>query len=474
MATLNIAFSIASNALGQDQSALNVISNNVANANTPGYTREVANWEENVPVTINGASYGSGATMTGPISQRSLVLDGMLQQQMQAESGSSARLTALDQVQSIFSGATAAGSNSPSSATSGIGQDMSQFFDALTQLESSPSDNSMRQQVLTAATTLAGDFNSASSQLSSQQSSLDEQSVSVVTQVNALTKSIAQLNQQIQSTSPNSDAGTLEDQRQQDIQQLSQLIGIHQIQTENNGLTITTSSGAVLVSEGQAYSLTTGTESGETHVFDSQGNDITSDLAAGGGQIGGILTVRDQDIPQIQTALDTLASDLGTAVNKQNEAGADANGNAGVAIFNLPTTSTGAAATISVAITDPSQIAAAATGNGPSDDSNLLLLAGLQNQSIAGGTTPTNYYSDFVTGIGSLVSEVSTENGGQQVSLTQLQNQVNSLSAVDLNEEASSLETMEQSYEAASKIFTTLDLVMTAALNLGVETTFSG
>src|SRR5580704_18949388 len=117
MATLNIAFSIASNALGQDQSALNVISNNVANANTPGYTREVANWEENVPVTINGASYGSGATMTGPISQRSLVLDGMLQQQMQAESGSSARLTALDQVQSIFSGATAAGSNSPSSAT---------------------------------------------------------------------------------------------------------------------------------------------------------------------------------------------------------------------------------------------------------------------------------------------------------------------------------------------------------------------
>ena len=471
MASLNIAFSIASNALGQDQSALDVISNNVANANTPGYTREVANWEENDPVTINGTSYGSGATMTGPISQRSLVLDGMLQQQMQAESGSSARLNALDQVQSIFNSATSAGSNS---STTGIGQDMSQFFDALTQLESNPSDNSLRQQVVTAATTMASDFNSAASQLSSQQSSLDEQSISVVSQVNALTKSIAQLNQQIQSTSPNADAGTLEDQRQQDIQQLSQLIGIHQIQTENDGLTITTSSGAVLVSEGQAYSLTTGTVSGESHIFDSQGNDITSDLASGGGQIGGILTVRDQDIPQIQSALDTLAFDLGSAVNKQNEAGSDANGNAGVAIFNLPSSSTGAAAGISVAITSGSQIAAAATGNGPSDDSNLLLLAGLANQSIVGGSTPTNYYSDFVTGIGSLVSEVSTENGAQQTSLTQLQNQVNSLSAVDLNEEASSLETMEQSYEAASKVFTTLDLVMTAALNLGVETTFSG
>ncbi len=472
MATLNIAFSIASNALDQDQAALNVISNNVANANTPGYTREVANWEENDPVTINGISYGSGATMTGPISQRSLVLDGMLQQQTQAESSSNARLTALDQVESLFSQATSANSSN-GSATSGTGQDMSQFFDALSQLESNPSDDSQRQQVITAATTLADDFNTASSQLSSQQSSLDEQSISVVSQVNALSQSIAQLNQQIQSSSPNADAGTLEDERQQDLLQLSQLVGIHQIQTENNGLTITTSSGAVLVSEGQAYSLTTGTQGGVTHIFDSQGNDVTSDLAAGGGQIGGILTARDQDIPQIQSALDTLAFDLGSAVNKQNEAGADANGNAGVAIFNLPTNSTGAAATISVAISEPSQIAAAATGNGPSDDSNLLLMAGLQNQAIAGGTTPTNYYSDFVTGIGSLVSEVSTENSAQQISLTQVQNQVSSLSAVNLNDEASSLETMEQSYQAASKIFTTLDLVMTAALNLGVESAFS-
>lgn len=472
MATLNTAFMIASNALEQDQSALTVISNNVANANTPGYTREIVDWEQNDPVTINGASYGMGANTTGPLSQRSLVLDGMLQQQTQVESGSSARLQALDQLQSIFNQGT--DSDSSSNATSGIGQDISQFFTALSQLESSPADDSQRQQVLTAATTLAGDFNAAASQLSAQQSSLDEQSISVVGQVNALTQSIAQLNQQIQSSSPNSDAGTLEDQRQQDLLQLSQLVGIHQIQTENNGLTITTSSGAVLVSEGQSYSLTTGTVDGVTHIFDSQGTDVTSDLAAGGGQIGGILTVRDQDIPQAQNSLDTLAYDLGTAINQQNEAGADANGNAGVAIFNLSATSTGAAAAISVAITDPSQIAAAATGNGPSDDSNLIQMADLQNQAIIGGTTPTDYFSNFVTGIGSLVSEVSTQNGAQQVSLTQLQNQVNSFSSVDLNEEASSLETMEQSYEAASKIFTTLDLVMTAALNLGVETTYTG
>jgi flagellar hook-associated protein 1 FlgK len=473
MATLSMAFNIATNALEADQSALNIVANNVANAGTPGYTREVPNWEVNDPVTIDGVNYGDGSTVTGPISQRSRVLEESLQQQGQVENASSARLAALDQIQSIFSQVATGNSTSKTDATNGISQDISQFFDALSSLEATPSDNSLRQEVLTAATNLAGDFQSASSQLSSQQISIDQQSTSLVTQVNALSQSIAQLNQQIQSSSPNSDAGTLEDQRQQDIQQLSQLVGISQIKTENDGLTITTSSGALLVSEGHSYALSTGTASGVTHIYDSEGEDITGSLASGGGEIGGLLTVRDQDIPQIQSSLDTLAFDLGSQVNKVNEAGSDANGNPGVAVFNLPGTSAGAAASISVAITNPSQIAAAALGNGSSDDTNLLSMVDLQNQTVVDGSTPADYFSSFVSSLGSLVSEVSTQNTAQQSSMTQLQDQVNSLSGVDSNEEASALETLEQSYQAASKIFSILDNVMSSALNLGVETAFT-
>ena len=474
MATLNTAFNIATGALNADQAALTVVSNNVANANTTGYTREVASWQENDPVTINGQSYGEGVTMTGPVSQRDLALEQALQQQGQVASASGARLTALQQVQTIFNQVTTANSGSSSSATNGIEQDMSQFFDSLSSLESSPADTALRQQVLTSATNLAGDFQTASSQLSVQQTSLDQQTGGLVTQVNSLTQSLAALNQQIQSASPNSDAGTLEDQRQQDLQQLSQLVGIHQIQTESNGLEITTSNGALLVSGNQSFSLSTASVSGSLQVYDSEGNDITTSLTSGGGQIGGLLTVRDQDIPQMQSALDTMAYDLGTGINTQNEAGSDANGNPGVAIFNLPASATGAAAQISVAITDPSQLAAAASGAGSSDDTNLLAMASLQNQGIVAGDTPSNYYSDFVTTVGSLVSGVSTQNAAQQASVSQLQNQIGSLSSVNLNEEASSLETFEQSYQSASKVFTILDEVMTAALNLGVETTYTG
>ena len=473
MATLNMAFDIASNALEADQSALNIVSNNVANASTPGYTREVANWEESAPVTINGVSYGQGAEVTGPVSQRDRVLEQSLQQQNQIASASGARLNALDQLQSIFSQLTTSNSSSSTDATNGISQDLSAFFDSVSQLESSPADNSLRQQVLTAAQNLAGDFQAASSQVSEQQTSLDQQSGSLVNQINALTQSIASLNVQIQSTSPNGDAGTLEDQRQQDLSQLSQLIGIHQIQTENNGLTITTSSGALLVSEGQSYDLSSAPVSGVTHFYDAEGDDITTSLASGGGEIGGLLTARDQDIPQVQSALDTLAYDFGSAVNAANEAGSDANGNAGVAIFDLPATSTGAAAGISVAITSPSQIAAAGAGLGSSDDTNLQAMAVLANQSIVDGTTPADYYSDFVSTLGSLVSQVGTQNTAQQASVTQLQNVVNSLSSVDLNDEASAMETLEQSYQAAAKIFTILDSVMLSALNLGVPTAYT-
>ena len=468
MATLNTAYSIATGALDADQAALDIMANNTVNANTPGYTNELPQWQANDPVTIDGASYGQGVTMTGPSSQRNLVLEQRIQQQTQLEQGTSARLTALDQLQNIFSTAT---SSSSSSSSLDIGTSISNFFDSLSQLQSNPADNSLRQSVLSAATTLASSFQSASSQLTQQQGALDQQSATIVTQVNSLTQAIAQLNQSISQISPNGDAGQLEDQRQYDIQQLSQLIGIHQTTTEDNGLTITTSSGALLVSKNQAFSLNTSMSGGVTDISDYEGNDITTSLASGGGQLGGVLTSRDQDIPQMQSALDTLAFDLGSNINSQNALGSDANGNAGGAIFTIPTSASGAASSISVAITDPSQIAAAATGSGSSNDSNLESMLQLQNQTIVSGDTPTTYYASFVSTLGSLLSQVSTENTAQQTSLTQLQTQRDSLSAVNLNDEAASLENLQQAYQAASKVFTIVDTVMASAINLGVQTT---
>ncbi len=473
---MGTAFNIAQGALDADQSALDIVANNTANVNTPGYTREVPIWEQNDVVSFAGLSFGAGVSMTGAQSQRSRVLEQALQQQTQAESASATRLDALNQIQALFSGATSAGTSN--STASGIGTDLSNFFQTFASLEANPANDAVRQSVLSAAGTLASDFNGAAAQLTTQKQSLDEESGSVVQQANALLTNIAQLNLQIESHSPNTDAGSLEDQRQQDLTSLSQLMAIRTVPTENNGLTVTTMGGALLVSQGQSFQITSGMSGGVTDYFDAQGNDMTADLASGGGQLGGILTARDQDIPQVATALDQLAYGVASAVNTQNAAGSDLNGNPGGAIFTMAdgsaiTSSSDLAAQITVGMTDPAGIAAANSGAGSSNNANAVAMATLENAGIVQGISPTSAFADMVTSLGSLTSEVSSDNTAQQAGLTQLQNQIGALSGVNLNDEAASLETLEQSYQAASKLFTVLAQVMTAALNLGVETTYA-
>jgi len=473
MGTISSAFSIMSQALDADQEALYIVANNVANANTTGYTRETADWQENESITIDGVSYGQGATVTGATSERDRVLEERLDQQQQLASASSSRLTALDTLQALFT----PDSGSSSSTAGDIGSDITSFFDSFTKLEATPTSNSLRQGVLTAAKTLAGDISNAAASLDSQRSALDEEAAGVTSQVNSLTSAIAQLNQQIETTSPDADAGTLEDQRQEDLSQLSQLIGINQITTENNGMEITTTSGQLLVSEGTSYQLTTGTVDGVTDFF--LGNtDITSELASGGGSLGGDLTARDQDIPSALSSLDQLAYSISTTVNAQNNAGTDYDGDTGTTtdplyIFKEPTTVTGSAASMSVVMTDPNQIAAAGAGDGTGDSSNATALANIANQKIVSGQTPINYYSNFVSTLGATVSSVETENTAQEASVTQLQTQSDSLSGVNLNDEAASMTTLERSYQAASQVFAMLNTIMASALNLGEETTVS-
>ena len=473
MGTINSAFSLISGALNADQSALSIVANNVANANTPGYTTEIPNWQENPPVTIGGVSYGDGVTETGPTSLRDRVLEERLGQQQQMASSSSARLTALNSVQALFvpdSGST--------SATAGdIGSDITSFFSSFASLEADPTNSSLRQEVLSSATTLAGDVSNAAASLNTQRSAVDQEASGVTSQVNALTGAIAQLNQQIQTTTPDGDAGTLEDQRQQDLSQLSQLIGINQVQTENNGLSVTTTSGQLLVSEGSSFQLTSGPIGGVTNFFVGTTN-ITSQLASGGGQLGGLLTARDQDIPSAANALDQLAFNVSTQVNALNNAGTDLNGVTGTVanplnIFSQPAAVAGSAVAMCVVMTNPSQIAAAAAGQGTGDNSNTTAMANLANQNIVGGQTPTGFYSSFVSTLGATVSGVQADNTAQNASVTQLQSQNNALSGVNLNDEAAAMSTLQNSYQAASQVFTMLNTIMESALNLGTETTVS-
>jgi flagellar hook-associated protein 1 FlgK len=456
--------------LRADSAALAVVANNTANVSTPGYTEETVEFSQNSPIDINGNLVPTGVVGSAPISQRDRVLDEAVDQQTQTQAGTAARLTALDNLQSVFAAATSSTASS-SAAAADISSGLNNFFGSLQQLEASPSDTSLRESVLSAAKDLANNFNTAAATLTQQQTTLDGNVVSDVSEINSLSSAIAGLNKQIQSLSPNGDAGTLEDQRQYDLQGLSKLIGIQQVTTERNGMTITTAAGSVLVLGNQAVALTTGLSSGVTHIYDGT-SDITTALASGGGQIGGQLEARDSDIPSALGSLDTLAYAVGTAVNTQNEAGLDADGNAGGAIFSLPSSASGSALAISVAITDPAKIAAAGTGDGVGDGSNAAAMAAIAQQQIVGGDTPTGYFASFVASVGDTTANVSANNIAQQAALTQLQNQQSAISGVTLDTEATNMQNLEEAYQAASKVFAIVNTVIEAAINIGTETTY--
>ena len=361
MGTLISLLNIAKGALAAEQSAINVTSNNVANQNTVGYTRETPNFITQDTYVLNGIKIADGVTAGAPTSVRDRVLEQRVEQQTQVSSQSATLQTALAEVQDVF-GLSA---TSSSSSLTALGTAVNSFYSSLTTLAANPSETPTREQVLSAAQTLATTFNSDASQLSQITSSLQTQAQSVVGQANTLLGTIAGLNEQIATQDPNGDAGVLEDQRQAAIAQLSQYIGLDQITTSDNGIQLTTTSGGLLVEGTLSYPLTASLVSGAVEITAGPENtDVTAGLT--GGSLGGTLSALNNAIPPISTALDTLAYTIASTVNAQNALGFDANGNPGGAIFNKLSTSAGQAASISVTTTNPDAIAAAGGGEGSS------------------------------------------------------------------------------------------------------------
>ena len=469
MGSLNGLFDMSRSALMADQAALNATANNVANQNTVGYTKQVASFTAGDVVTLTGTGNSTVQLSSGPqattTAVRDRVLEQRIQQQTQAQSSSSAESDLLTQIQNVFS---VSGSTASTGSTQ-IGTALNTFFSSLTTLAGNPTSTATQQGVLSAASVLASTLNSAATQLQTVGSSVNSAVDSSVTAVNALTTTIAGLNKQISEVSPQGDAGVLEDQRQLAITQLSQYVGLDQIRTENNGITLTTQGGAVLVEGGTASALKMTTVGGTAVILDSFGTNITA--GGQGGSIGGQIAGQSVDLPAATTALDALAYQVATAVNAQNQAGFTTAGVAGGAIFTVPASAAGCAATISVIPTNPNAVATAAVGEGASGNGNAAALANVATTVDSSGQTVAGRLGAMLAQVGSSASLLQQQTTTQQATLTQLTTQRSSLSSVSLDTEAANLSQYEKSYQAAAQLLTVLDRLMATAMNIGVQTT---
>ncbi len=232
-----------------------------------------------------------------------------------------------------------------------------------------------------------------------------------------------------------------------------------------DGETLTTGNGTPLVVGSQSYALQTSTGSdGNLQVFDPNGANVTASISS--GDLGGTIQTRDQTIPGLLTSLDTLANQFGTAFNAAQASGFAQNGQAGQNFFNIPATVAGSAAAISVAITDPTQIAASSDGTSGSNG-NLAKFTALQTTALPAGQTPTDAYASLVYQVGSLASNAQAESTATGASLQQLNNQLSSVSGVSIDEESSNLITFQTAYEAAARVITTVQALFQTILAAG-------
>lgn len=359
MSLLNIGMS----GLNAAQGSLSVLSNNIANANTAGYSRQQTIQSANASNQYGGVFIGSGTTLADVRRVYNEYLDTAYQNSTSLNSDAKAYL---DQVSAV--------DKTLLDKTTGMSSVLSSFFAAVQTASANPSDTSARQILLTSAQTLSNRFNSISSQLSQQKETINSQLTSLTDQVNQLTSSIASLNKQITQVqgSSNTTPANLLDARAEAVRSLNELIGVNA--SEKNGVfSVSTGTGQSLVLGDRSNTLSAVPSKSDTSQYTIQMNasgGTAMDLGnvISGGSIGGLLRYRsDVLMPAINdlgriaiVTADTINSQLGQGIDLNGEFGSsmfkDINSAASVALRSLSAQGNQGVGSLGVTIKDTSKL----------------------------------------------------------------------------------------------------------------------
>lgn len=358
-------FNIAGSALDAFQSAENTTSNNIANVNTPGASRQVANLDQAPPI-VGSPGY---ATWQGPGTQGDGVLVSSITRIHQDSydtlfRGASSSQNFFD-VQSQQLQAVQASFAEPNS---GINTAFAGLQTALSQLSSNPTGTAERSGVITAAQTLVNQLNNVGQAVQSGKATAIQQATTVVSQANDLIDKIAALNGQIRASKAIGDnPNTYQDQRDADVDQLSKLLST-QSAIQSNGSTLVTVGGRALVNDTVAYHLAApvvGTDSsGNPTLVIGFANDPNpsnpNPAQVGSGQLGAYLDLYNNKLTPYGQQLDSFANATAAELNTVTQAGYDLNGTPGQALLQPVVSSQAISATnIKVGISNSSQVTAA-------------------------------------------------------------------------------------------------------------------
>jgi flagellar hook-associated protein 1 len=451
MGTLSTSLINSANALQVYSDALDVIQNNVTNANTPGYVEQTPTLVAQPFDLTTGAPGGVGLGPTQ--SSRNQYAEQNVRTEQTAYSYDQQQVSDLSTAQNYFSLST----------TSGIGPDISSLFNSFSALSVTPNDTVARQTVLNDATTVAQDFNDAASGLLSQANNLQQATTSTITAINQLGGTIAELNSQHSLDSTGQVDAGVDAQLNSSLDQLSQYVNFSVLQQPDGEISVYLGGQTPLVLGQQSYAIQGDFSTPQTAILSSSGTDITDQLT--GGQLGAQLNDSNNVLPSYVSGLNTLAQTLADQVNGALNQGIDENGAAPTTnLFSYDAT-TGAALTLAVNPLTPDQIAAATPG-APGGNGNALAVAALANSQVVGGYTFAQAYGNLGGQVGSDLSTAQNNSTTDQSLLSQAQSLRQQVSGVSLDSEAVNLMQYERSYDAISKMLGVLTSLTLDVVNL--------
>jgi len=450
MSTLFSNLTFAAGALDAQRTGLDVVGQNIANANTPGYARRVVDLAPVGPDSPGGA--GRGVDVTDIRALRDRLLERRLQQEVPAGQRDAAMASALSVVESSLGSGGAT-----------IDASLDRLFNAFADLAASPASASTRQSVQLQAESLASAFRDMAGRFEDARHNADSQIRSTADDINGLTARIVELNRAI-SASPSAEASLgLEDEQNQLVRSLAELTDITVLDRSNGGVDISTGNGAALVVGETAYEMTTASQPPSGYcALRVSGQDVTASITS--GKLGGLLAVRDVNIPGYQDQLDTLAYTLADQVNTLHASGYDQTGAAGGEFFSFSTTLTGtsgAAAALVVAsdvASDTRKIAAAGTTDA-GDNQVARSLAALRDSRVLDGGTGTlaDGWAALVYSVGRHTKDADDAKTSREAVVNQIDALRDQVSGVSLDEEAMSLLKFQRAYEANAKFFQAID-----------------
>lgn len=445
------------NALQVYEGAMNVTANNVANADTPGYAKQIATLEA-MPFDLTVGLPG-GVELGTTESSRSAFAEQSVRSQQTALGAAQQKVADLTSVEPYFDLST----------SSGLAPSISNLFQSFSALSTNPNDTVSRQTVINDATTVAQNFNYTANGLLTQQQNINTQTSSTIASINQLASQIAQINGDNRVDPSGTINAGVDAQLNSTLEQLSQYVNFTTLQQTDGTVTVYVGGQTPLVVGDQAYDIQADFSTPQASVLSSTGADITSQIT--GGQLSALLDDNNNVLPAYLNSLNTLAQTLADQVNNTLNNGVDESGAAPTSNLFTYDATTGAAQTLTVNPLTPDQIAAALPG-APGGNGNALALANLQNAPVVDGYTFAQYYGNLGGQVGTDLSTAQSDQSTDQDLLNQAQSLRQQISGVNLDEEAQNLLEYQRAYQAISKMMGVLNSVTDTLMNMvGVVTT---